>query len=77
MIDGGAAIWPTKTRDYVEYQQEKAYRELGDRLGDGSSPEAVYERLMSGREPVKSRRRNGSAMSSSSPANSVRKTGNR
>jgi hypothetical protein len=49
MIDGGAPIWPTKTRDYVEYQQEKAYRELGDRLGDGSSPEAVYERLMSGR----------------------------
>lgn len=49
MIDGGAPIWPTKTRDYVEYQQEKAYRELGDRLGDGSSPEAVYERLMGGR----------------------------
>jgi hypothetical protein len=47
--DGGAPIWPTKARDYVEYKQEKAYRDLGDRLGDGSCPQAIYERLMSGR----------------------------
>lgn len=37
--------WPQAAREYVEAQQERHYRELGEELGLGSNPKAAYDRL--------------------------------
>jgi hypothetical protein len=47
--DRAIPVWPEEVRRYVEYRQEVAYRQLGDRMGIAGDPDIVRDRLLGGR----------------------------